>query len=360
MVEPANPGTSSMLYVTFNQDASLFAIGTETGFSIYNSCPFKDNFTRDMKGGIGIIEMLNRSNILALVGGGQNPKYASNKVVIWDDHQNKAISELRFISSVKNVKLKRDKLFVVCEQKIYIFAFLTFENLENLETYENQKGIIAISTAPNASIIAYLDKVIGSVKVKDLDTHQEITIQAHENMIACMTLNPNGTILATCSERGTLIRIFSTKDGKLLQELRRGSEKAEIYSLAFNKTGKYLACSSDRKTIHIFILNEAAQEQDKENPNTEEPQNQKSVLGKITSMFGFQKSYFNSEWSYAQFRINDLKSICAFAPDNSIIVVSSEGKYYQATFDPKVGGECIKVQEKNIFQKEEDKKEEDK
>lgn len=94
MVEPTKD-SSSMLYVTFNQDSSCFAVGTETGFSIYNSYPFKDNFTRDMNGGIGIIEMLNRSNILALVGGGQNPKFSSNKVVIWDDHQAKAISELR-------------------------------------------------------------------------------------------------------------------------------------------------------------------------------------------------------------------------------------------------------------------------
>lgn len=353
MVE-SKADTSSMLYVTFNQDASCFAVGTETGFSIYNSFPFKDNFTRDMKGGIGIIEMLNRSNILALVGGGQNPKYASNKVVIWDDHQAKAISELRFISSVKNVKLKRDKLFVVCEQKIYIFAFLTFENLENLETYENPKGIIAISTDPNKSIIAYLDKVVGSVRVRDLDTQQEIVIRAHENMIACMSLNISGSLLATCSERGTLIRIYSTKDGQLLQELRRGTEKAEIYSLAFDPTGKFIACSSDRKTIHIFILNENSQS--KENvaaDNSEEPKNHKSVFGKLTSFLGFEKSYFNSEWSYAQFRINDLKSICAFGPDNSIIAVSSEGKYYQALFDPKNGGECQKVQEKNIFNPEE-------
>ncbi len=53
--------------------------------------------------------MLNRSNILALVGGGKNPKYASNRVILWDDSQTKMISEMRFASAVKNVKLKKDK-----------------------------------------------------------------------------------------------------------------------------------------------------------------------------------------------------------------------------------------------------------
>ena len=360
-MEKSQNENTSMLYVTFNQDSSCFAIGTETGFSIYNSFPFKDSFQRDMNGGIGIIEMLNRCNILALVGGGKNPKYAQNKVVIWDDHQSKVISELRFISYVKNVKLKRDKIFVVCDQKIFIFAFISFDILDTLETFDNPKGIIAVSTDSSTCIVAYPGKSMGSVNIKNYDTGKESTINAHQNMLSCISLSSNGSLLATASEKGTLIRVYNTSDGTLLKELRRGTENAEIYSIAFEPSGKFIACSSDRKTIHIFILGA-----DGQNPTAngnkgqnvgpakeeqEEPKNHKSVLGKITNFFGVQKSYFNSEWSFAQFRINDTKAICSFGPDNSIIVISSEGKYYQAEYDPKNGGECTKIQEKDIFEK---------
>jgi WD40 repeat protein len=243
-----------MLVANFNQDGACFAVGTENGFKIFNSSPFRDNFERNLEGGIGIVEMLNRCNILALVGGGKSPKYATNKVIIWDDHQSKVVSELRFTTYVKNVKLKKDKLIVVCDHKIYIFNLLNFQNIDTIDTSENIKGLIAISTDSKSSVLAHPDNKQGNVRVKFFDREFSQQICAHESTIAAIALNCDGTLLATASDKGTLIRIFDTQTGKMLQEVRRGSEKAVIYSISFNPSSTLLACSSDRGTIHIFSL----------------------------------------------------------------------------------------------------------
>ena len=343
----SNQNANSMLYINFNQDGTCFAVGTQTGFRILNSNPFKNNFCRDMNGGIGLIEMLYRSNIVALIGGGKSPRYSSNKLVLWDDHKQKEISEMRFMSSVKNVKMKKDRIYAVTEDKIYVFNFNTLELFDTLETKNNKKGILSISLIGN--IIAYPHSEIGKVKIKDYDQQKERDIPAHKGVINFLQLNKDGSILATASEKGTLIRLFDTTTGDIIKELRRGTENAEIYSVAFDDSNRFLAVSSDRKTIHIFIINKEENKIEQNENENNLASNKKSMFGNLANFFGMGKNYFNSEWSFAQFKINSTKSICTFGQDNTIIVVSNEGKYYKASFDPKAGGECKKLEEKSIF-----------
>ncbi|XP_027775212.1 autophagy-related protein 18a-like [Solanum pennellii] len=75
------------------------------------------------------------------------------------------------------------------------------------------------------------------------------SIVAHDSVLACFALTREGNLLATASTEGTLIRIFNTLEGILLQEVRRGSDRAEIYSLSFSPTAQWLAVSSDKGTV---------------------------------------------------------------------------------------------------------------
>jgi len=72
-----------------------------------------------------------------------------------------------------------------------------------------------------------------------------------------LCLDYSGRIVATASEKGTLIRVFLSKTGQQIQELRRGVDRAVISSLAFNLSSDRIACASDRGTVHVFAIHSA-------------------------------------------------------------------------------------------------------
>jgi autophagy-related protein 18 len=79
-------------------------------------------------------------------------------------------------------------------------------------------------------------------------------VEAHRSPLSCMVLNNEGTILATASDKGTIIRVFSVPDAHKLYQFRRGSMPSRIFSMSFNITSTLLCVSSATDTIHIFKL----------------------------------------------------------------------------------------------------------
>jgi len=59
-------------------------------------------------------------------------------------------------------------------------------------------------------------------------------------------------MLATASDKGTVIRVFAVPSGDKLFQFRRGSYPARITSMAFNHNSEYLVVGSDTETVHIF------------------------------------------------------------------------------------------------------------
>lgn len=93
-------------------------------------------------------------------------------------------------------------------------------------------------------------------------------IEAHRSPLACITLNGDGTLIATASDKGTIIRVFSVPDGHKLYQFRRGSIPSRIYSMSFNTTSTLLCVSSSTETIHLFKLSHPGQSPDGSSPSS--------------------------------------------------------------------------------------------
>lgn len=369
---PGN-GTSSpgreLLFANFNQDNSCFACGTVNGFVVFNTVPFRETFRRIFStGGIGIVEMLFRCNLLALVGGGKNPRYPPNKVMIWDDYQNKCVGELMFKTHVYAVRLRRDHIVVVLENKVYIYRFKDLKLLVQIPTCSNTKGLIALCPELKHVVLAIPGTTKGSVRVELFDIRKNITIQCHSSDLAQIALSRNGSLLATASDKGTLIRLWNPHNGTAVRELRRGSDRADIYCLTFSPKGTYLACTSDKGTAHIFSLSgdhakpgagggagmspppspRAEGDGGGDNPHANNGRRNSAMkgVGLLQKVLpeGAVPRYFQSEWSYAQLRgfEGKEKAICAIdSTEEYISVVSADGLYTHAHFGN--GGEAVRV-----------------
>lgn len=272
----------SIINITFNQDNSCFAISTEKGFKIYNSYPFEGPYERIMNGGLGTVEMLYKSNYLALIGGGKAPKFKNNKVVIWDENSKKIIGELKFIMPIINIKLKKNLLFVICQKRIYLFDFDTYDIIDTIETDDNNKGLIAINNAPDITVFAYpTEKDLNWVTIKETKSKKDLTFEAQNDKISYMSINYDGTLLATTNEKGTIIKIHSCIDGQLLKVFKRGYIKVEYIFICFDKDNKFMAISSNKGTIHIFslksIIKKLKQQKDKEKKNIEKSNDKNEI-----------------------------------------------------------------------------------
>jgi WD repeat-containing protein 45 len=345
---------NDILYLNPNQDQSMIVVGTETGFRVFQVDPFKKTFERSFEGasGLGIVSMLYRSNILALVGGGRNPRFQPHKLMLWDDRHPRPIAELSFRTSVKAVKMRRDSISVAIESKVYFYRFSDLQLLDHSDTFSNPKGLLQLSSGNDTAILVSLAAHCGKLAVTTYDCKKmaeftsapsdspssptssvpanaakcktkTIIISAHDSPIAAIGLNFEGTRVATASEKGTIIRIFDSDTGLVLQELRRGLDKADIYCLCFNLASEWLAVTSDKGTVHLYTL--------------KKPNNKSSL--------SFLGGYFQSEWSFAQFRVPDYRSICVFCASEpyTIAVFCADGSYYKAKWEPLLGGEMVKV-----------------
>ena len=383
----------SLQFLSFNQNGGCFAVGTDSGFRIFNSDPFRETFRRDFNGGgVGIVEMLFRCNILALVGGGALPKYSPNKVMIWDDHQSRCIGELSFRVPVRAVKLRRDKIVVVLEHKIYVYNFSDLKIVAQTDTFPNPDGIVSLSPTQDACVKACPGLNRGQVRLELYDRNETRFISAHDSPLRCISLSFDGQMIATASEKGTLVRVFDCLSGHKLHEFRRGTDQATIYSLAFSAKKDWLVCTSDKGTVHLYRIPSESSSINKNDssstprnlrsngkqappPSPLTPKSPSSMLQSMISM-GVAANvpgakYLQAERSFAQFRMDRgeggdsatdsgesnrhahdefhdntfrlCKASFSTAKENRVIVICTDGSYHALQFDPINGGPMDRV-----------------
>lgn len=159
--------------------------------------------------------------------------------------------EISSVSSVRGVQLGRERIIVILQNSVRVYSFSKPPNLLHVyETADNLLGLCSLSDKQ----LAFPGRTVGQIQLVELATGNVSIIPAHSSALKAVQLSPDGELLATASETGTLIRVYSTSNCAKIAELRRGIDPATIFSLAFSPSGAMLACTSDKSTLHIFDI----------------------------------------------------------------------------------------------------------
>ncbi|KAK1354135.1 hypothetical protein POM88_047391 [Heracleum sosnowskyi] len=117
------------------------------------------------------------------------------------------------------------------------------------------------------------------------------------------------------------------------------------------------AVSSDKGTVHVFSLktNSVNEGIDNLDINSNPKLAVASPVSPLSFIKGVLPKYFNSEWSVAQFRLNEgSQYIVAFGHQkNTVVILGLDGSFYRCKFDPATNGEMTQLEYHNFLKPEE-------
>ena len=228
----------SLQCAAFNQLHTHLAVGTTSGWQVVACEPYLPCQDSELSGGVAAIQMLFASSLIALVGGGERAEDSPRRLRLWNSSTSSPVFELTFASAVLRVLMNRTRLLVVLAEATHVFELATMRLLHQLECAPNPRGVAALCSS-DAGICAvwpggHAPGWVGKLTIFDAVHGSALaTVAAHHSGIACVSLTAKGHLMATASEKGTVIRVHTVPESQCVYTFRRGTMRATIQSLSF-------------------------------------------------------------------------------------------------------------------------------
>ncbi|EDW03057.1 GH11033 [Drosophila grimshawi] len=235
---------------------SVLSSGGLRLYSIAGQDRVEEIFAKDNTEQIRIVERLFNSSLVVLVTA-QKP----NCLKMLHFKKKQDICNCFYPSEILCVRMNRQRLIVCLAESIHIHDIRDMKILHSIENIApNELGLCALSL--NSHLAFPICQSSGELRIFNANKLRTgMTIKAHDTPLSALTFSPSGALLATASERGTVIRVFCVKNGQRVQEFRRGVKRCvRIASLVFAAAGDFLCASSNTETVHVFKIDARAVE----------------------------------------------------------------------------------------------------
>lgn len=211
--------------------------------------------------GVGAIALLGDTRIVAVAGGGLRPICPVDQVQVLDRNsfgQKQVIRTIQLGAPVRRVVMVGARLIVSLTATTLAIHTFTGQSLFESPAAggDLHSAPMPLATCHFSSTLAFAasEKRVQLVNFQN-DLHivpvLPAPIEVHMNPITAIALSPEGSLFATSSERGTLIRVWRAADGSQVSEVRNSSTASVIRQLCFIGTSHIFCVSSDR--VKVFF-----------------------------------------------------------------------------------------------------------
>ena len=303
--------------------------------------PFQLLYKYDV-GPISIVEMLYKTNIIVLVGLEEYQNFSPKRITIWTTLKNTVLCiSHHFTSKIITAKINKQRMIIGEKNYLHIYATNTMNFLYSIMVPDITLGnlILSRNSEKNNWFCYSTSKDEGMINVYDAFDPKGIKVQikAHKSPVLKMCLNYEGDRLATCSCKGTIIRIFSLPKGDKLCTFKRGVSPAFIFCLNFSRNSEKLITTCDNGTLQVFDIKEEIENLEK----NKEPKGFIKVMGRgvasalsvfvpkeYEDSFGIQGAvinYYNENLKITNlvgFCDDEIKEIFCFTSDGTFSMIN--------------------------------------
>ena len=233
--------------VTLSDDQSFIVIATSLGIAVYYAFDFQLAYSKTFLGGLDYAESIDSSMLMLAVCG--------STLSLFDCFNHSFLSSKCFTVPIAFARCSGRRVVVSmsdgCLQVLEMpsFKVISEERVSGLSALTMKSGFCAVG------------ETSGSVTLWDTVTLAKLgKTFAHNGKVVALGMLIWDTVdlgvLATASDKGTLVRVFSLPKMDLVAVLRRGSTESVINNLVFTDGvdgGWVLVVAGESETAHVFM-----------------------------------------------------------------------------------------------------------
>lgn len=139
----------------------------------------------------------------------------------------------------------------------HVYCAQRFKPLVSLQLGTATKRNLFLTSSPKGEhyVLVQNDDDSGAVQVFDINARKFMPkILAHNSPIRKVAVSPDGQYFATCSQKGTTVKVFAIASGAMLKKYRTSVKRSEIVDLSFSRRSEFLVSVSKTMRVQLFSV----------------------------------------------------------------------------------------------------------